>query len=130
MVSSVAASPQESTLNPVTLTLVDESPKTVHSSHRHWLVECRLCGLDARRTFPLESTDELGARQAADAYASGHPTSTSHRAALEAYQGRVGDWVTQEEACAAGLLETSEHELRLIAARRAAASVETPQSDA
>jgi hypothetical protein len=87
---------------------------------KDWVVVCHLCGVEARRVFPTACADDDNPRRRAVAYAEQHSTSSGHLAALDAYDGPLDAWVTPEELTAAHLLETSDHEVRLIAARHAA----------
>jgi hypothetical protein len=63
--------------------------------------------------------DAGGAERGARDYAVEHQLSAPHDAALRAYAGPVSDWLAASEIDAARLLATSEHGLRLMAARRA-----------
>jgi hypothetical protein len=96
-----------------------ESWVEVEPAKRGWLVVCHLCGVESHRAFESAAPDDGSAEADARQYAREHPLTAAHRAALRGYSSVVSDWLTPEELETARLLGTSEHELRLIAARRA-----------
>jgi hypothetical protein len=86
------------------------------------VVECRLCGIGARRALAAEGVGDGDVARTADAYVVDHVRCAAHRAAIHAYNGPPANWMTPEEIRVARLLDASEHELRLFAARNAAAN--------